>query len=149
MLNKVVLIGRLTRDPETRYTQSGDPICSFTVAVDRNFTNAQGQKEADFLPVVTFRKLAETCSKYLAKGRLVAVAGSIRTRSYEAKDGTGKRYVTEINADEVRFLERAPEGSTPRTSAPADQGYYPDAPAPSAPSTGGFTALEGDDELPF
>lgn len=158
MLNKVILIGRLTRDPETRYTQSGDPICGFTLAVDRNFTNAQGQREADFLPVSCYRKLAETCSRYLAKGRLVAVVGSIRTRNYQAQDGT-KRYVTEINADEVRFLERAPgaaagDGSSapaPRVNAPAasEQGYYPDAPAPSAPSAGGFTAIESDDELPF
>ena len=105
MLNKAILIGRLTRDPELRSTSNDISVTSFTVAVDRNFTNQQGEKETDFIPVVAWRKLAETCAKYLAKGRLVAVSGRMQVRSYEGKDG--KRYVTEVVADEVQFLERA------------------------------------------
>ena len=105
MMNKAILIGRLTRDPELRTTSNGISVTSFTIAVDRNFNNQQGEKETDFIPVVAWRKLADTCAKYLAKGRLVAVSGRMQVRSYEGKDG--KRYVTEVVADEVQFLERA------------------------------------------
>jgi len=105
MINKVMLIGRLTKDPELKTTTSNISVTNFTLAVDRNFSNQQGEREADFIPVVTWRKLAETCHKYLSKGRLVAVAGRLQTRSYEASDGT-KRYITEVVADEIQFLER-------------------------------------------
>ena len=105
MLNKAILIGRLTRDPELRSTSNDISVTSFTVAVDRNFTNQQGEKETDFIPVVAWRKLAETCAKYLAKGRLVAVSGRMQVRSYEGKEG--KRNITEVVADEVQFLEKA------------------------------------------
>ena len=105
MLNRVVLIGHLTKDPELRTTSNDISVTSFTIAVDRNFNNQQGEKETDFIPVVAWRKLADTCAKYLAKGRLVAVSGRMQVRSYEGKDG--KRYVTEVVADEVQFLERA------------------------------------------
>ncbi len=143
MLNKVVLIGRLTKDPEIRYLPSGVAVTTFFLAVNRNFTNQQGEREADFLPIVTWRGLAETCSKYLSKGRLVAVAGRIQTRSYETQTGE-RRYVTEIVADEVQFLDRADTSS--------DRGYpggnysSPD----SMDDTPGFEPIEGeDDELPF
>ena len=105
MMNKAILIGRLTRDPELRTASNDISVTSFTIAVDRNFNNQQGEKETDFIPVVAWRKLADTCAKYLAKGRLVAVSGRMQVRSYEGKDG--KRYVTEVVADEVQFLERA------------------------------------------
>ena len=105
MLNRVVLIGHLTKDPELRTTSNDISVTSFTIAVDRNFNNQQGEKETDFIPVVAWRKLADTCAKYLAKGRLVAVSGRMQVRSYEGKDG--KRYITEVVADEVQFLERA------------------------------------------
>lgn len=105
MINRVILIGRLTRDPELKYTSTGYPVASFTLAVDRGFTNKQGEREADFIPVVVWNKLAENCSKYLAKGRLVGVEGKLQVRSYEAKDG-GRRYVTEVIADMVQFLEK-------------------------------------------
>ena len=105
MMNKAILIGRLTRDPELRTASNDISVTSFTIAVDRNFNNQQGEKETDFIPVVAWRKLAETCAKYLAKGRLVAVSGRIQVRSYEGKDG--KRYITEVVADEVQFLEKA------------------------------------------
>ena len=105
MMNKAILIGRLTRDPELRTASNDISVTSFTIAVDRNFNNQQGEKETDFIPVVAWRKLADTCAKYLAKGRLVAVSGRMQVRSYEGKEG--KRYITEVVADEVQFLERA------------------------------------------
>lgn len=104
MLNRVILIGRLTKDPELRYTPNGVAVTTFTLAVDRNFTNQQGQREADFLNIVTWRGLAENVANYLKKGRLAAVEGKIQTRNYENNDGK-RVYVTEIVADNVRFLE--------------------------------------------
>lgn len=108
MLNKVILIGRLTRDPEVRYTQSGKAVTTFDIAVDRSVINAQGQRETDFIPIVTWGKLAETCGNYLNKGRLVAVDGRLQIRSYETQDGQ-KRRVAEVVADGVRFLDRGKE----------------------------------------
>ena len=105
MLNRSILIGRLTKDPELKYTPNGVAVTQFTLAVDRPFTGQGGEKEADFIPVVTWRQLAETCSNYLRKGRLTAVEGRIQTRNYENNEGK-KVYVTEIIADNVRFLER-------------------------------------------
>lgn len=104
MLNRVILIGRLTRDPELRYTPSGVAVTQFTLAVDRQFSNQQGEREADFINIVTWRQLAETCANYLRKGRLTAVEGRIQTRNYENNEGR-KVYVTEVVADNVRFLE--------------------------------------------
>lgn len=104
MLNRAVLIGRLTRDPELRHTQSGVATASFTLAVDRPFTNQNGEKETDFINIVAWRKLAETCANYLAKGRLTAVEGRIQVRSYDNNEGR-RVYVTEVVADNVRFLE--------------------------------------------
>ena len=142
-MNKAILIGNLTRDPETMTTSSGITKCNFTVAVQRRFANAQGVREADFIPVVCWRQTAELCSRYLSKGRKVAVEGSIQVRSYDAQDGT-KRYVTEIVADSVEFLSSREEGSR--------GDYAPAAPAPAprqaAPAAGGFTEVD-DDELPF
>ncbi|MGM1048363.1 MAG: single-stranded DNA-binding protein [Bacillota bacterium] len=104
MLNRVILIGRLTRDPELRYTPAGVAVTEFTLAVDRPFSGADGKREADFIPVVTWRQLAETCANYLRKGRLTAVEGRIQVRSYENAEGKCV-YVTEVIADNVRFLE--------------------------------------------
>ncbi|MFD2672197.1 single-stranded DNA-binding protein [Marinicrinis sediminis] len=104
MLNRVILIGRLTRDPELRYTPSGTAVTQFTLACDRPFTNQQGQREADFINIVTWRQLAETCANYLRKGRLTAVEGRIQVRNYDNNEGK-KVYVTEVVADNVRFLE--------------------------------------------
>lgn len=87
-MNKVFLIGNLTKDPEMRSTQSGVAVCNFTIAVNRRFKNANGKQETDFLNVIAWRQLAELCGKYLVKGRKVAVTGSIQTRTYEAKDGS-------------------------------------------------------------
>lgn len=102
-MNKVILIGRLTRDPEMRTTPSGVATTSFTIAVQRNYANAQGDREADFINCVAWRKQAENIAKYCIKGSQVAVDGRIQTRNYDAQDGT-KRYVTEVIADNVTFL---------------------------------------------
>ena len=109
-MNKVILIGRLTRDPELRTIASGNATTSFTVAVNRNFTNQNGEREADFINCVAWRKQAENVAKYCTKGSQVAVEGRIQTRSYDAQDGT-KRYVTEVVADNVTFLGSRASGS--------------------------------------
>ena len=111
MLNRIILIGRLTRDPELRFTPAnGVPVAQFTIAVDRPFVNQKGEREADFIRIVTWRKLAETCANNLTKGRLVAVDGRLQIRSYEGQDGQ-RRYVTEVVADTVRFLDKPKTGS--------------------------------------
>ena len=103
MLNRIVLIGRLTRDPEMRYTSNGIAVTSFTLAVQRNYTNQQGEREVDFINIVAWRKLAEHCAQYLSKGRLVAVEGSLQIRKNESD---GRTYINpEVVADNVRFLE--------------------------------------------
>lgn len=104
-LNQVVLIGNLTRDPELRYTPDGTPVTSFTIAVNRPFINRQGEREADFVPVVVWKKQAETCSEYLMKGSQVAVEGRLQVRNYEDKDGI-RKWVTEVVARRVDFLQR-------------------------------------------
>ena len=109
-MNKVILIGRLTKDPELRTIASGNATTSFTIAVNRNFTNQNGEREADFINCVAWRKQAENVAKYCTKGSQVAVEGRIQTRSYEAQDGT-KRYVTEVVADNVTFLGSRASGS--------------------------------------
>lgn len=112
MLNRVCLVGRLTRDPELRFLpETGTPVATFTLAVNRNFKNKQGEIEADFIPIVVWRRLAELCANYLSKGRLVAVSGRIQTRSWEDESGR-RRYVTEVVADEVSFLDRGSGSSS-------------------------------------
>src|SRR5690606_34378865 len=104
MLNRVILVGRLTRDPDLRYRPNGGvAVTRFTVAVNRKFTNQQGEHEADFINIVAWRALAENCGNYLKKGSLVAIEGRIQTRSYENQEGRTV-YVTEVVADDVRFL---------------------------------------------
>ena len=102
-MNKVMLIGNLTKDPEINTTSSGVSVCSFSIAVSRRFANAEGEREADFFNIVVWRQFAETCHKYLKKGSKVGIVGSIQNRSYQAADGS-KRYATDIVADEVEFL---------------------------------------------
>ena len=97
------MIGRLTKDPELRYTPNGVAVANFTLAVDRNFKNANGEREADFIPCVVYRQLAELCANYLAKGRLAAVDGRLQIRTYDGQDGQ-RRWVTEVVAENVRFL---------------------------------------------
>jgi single-strand DNA-binding protein len=141
-MNKVMLIGRLTRDPELRFTAgSGTAVSTFTIAVDRNFKDKDGNKEADFIPVVVWNKRAELVANYLTKGRLVAVSGRIQTRTYEGNDGQ-KKYVTEVVADEVQFLEKKDGGGAPSYRPQNDVG---DAGAPGED----FFPLDGDNDIPF
>jgi len=133
MLNRVVLIGRLTKDPDMRQTQSGIAVCNFTLAVDRGFKNAQGERETDFIDITAWRQLAENCANYLAKGKLAAVDGRLEIRSYE-KDGQ-KRKAAAVVADNVRFL------------SPRDQCVAPDEP-PRLPTEADFSDCS-DEDLPF
>ena len=102
-MNKVILIGNLARDPELITTNNGVSLCKFSLAVQRTFSGSDGEREADFLPIIVWRGQAENCYKYLKKGSKAAISGSIQTRSYEGTDGV-KRYITEIIADNVEFL---------------------------------------------
>lgn len=109
MLNRIILIGRLTKDPELRYTPNGKAVASFTLAVDRPFKNQAGEREADFINIVVWGAQAENCANYLSKGKLAAVDGRLQIRTYDGQDGQ-RRWVTEVVADSVRFL--SPKGSS-------------------------------------
>ena len=127
-MNKVILMGRLTRDPEVRATQSNTAVCSFSLAVNRRFKQ-EGQPDADFINVTAWAKTAEFVSKYFTKGQQVSVIGRMQTRNYDDKDGK-KVYVTEVVAEEVYFADSKKEQSNVTTSE-------------------GFMAVEGDSGLPF
>lgn len=114
-MNHIVLIGRLVADPVLRYTQSGVAVTSFTLAVDSNRSKEDGQRATDFIDVVTWRKQAETCANYLAKGRLVAVSGRLQIRRYDDKDGI-RRKAAEVVADRVQFLDRAKQDGAEQAS---------------------------------
>jgi len=153
LINRVILVGRLTRDPELRYTPSGVAVTNFTLAVNRTFTNQNGEREADFINVIAWRKLGENVAEYLKKGRLAGVDGRLQTRSYE-KDGR-RVYVTEVVAENIQFLDS--KGS--RTSEPAQTQYPPiddnpfendDPFANGDPFTGNNDPIDiSDDDLPF
>jgi single-strand DNA-binding protein len=128
-MNKAILIGNLTKDPELSTIPSGVSVCKFSIAVNRIFADAEGNKATDFFNIVVWRKVGENCAKFLKKGSKVCVVGQIQNRSYDDKDGN-KRYVTEIIADEVEFLSRAGEGS-------------------GAPMGAGDMTPVSDDNLPF
>ncbi|CUK44913.1 single-stranded DNA-binding protein [Listeria monocytogenes] len=118
MMNRVVLVGRLTKDPDLRYTPAGAAVATFTLAVNRPFKNAQGEQEADFINCVVWRKPAENVANFLKKGSMAGVDGRVQTRNYEGNDGK-RVYVTEIVAESVQFLEpkqNAVEGSTPNNN---------------------------------
>lgn len=141
-MNKVILIGRLTRDPELKFTAgSGVAVTTFTLAVDRKFKNKEGQREADFINIVAYGKTAETIANYLKKGRLIAVSGRIETRSYEGNDGQ-KKYYTDVVLDDFQFLEKkeADGGFAPRQSqSTSDFGTQDE----------DFFPLDGDNDVPF
>lgn len=137
MMNRVVLVGRLTKDPELRYTQSGVAVASFTLAVNRPYSNQQGEKEVDYLNCVVWRKPAENVANFLKKGNMAGVDGTIQTRNYEGQDGK-RVYVTEIMADSVQFLE--PKANGERQVPPQNR------PPVGAPN--GQVDIS-DDDLPF
>ena len=133
-MNKALLIGNLTRDPELSTIPNGTSVCKFSVAVNRRFANAEGNRDTDFFNIVAWRQLGENCGKFLKKGSKVGIVGQIQNRSYDDKDGV-KRYVTEIIADEVEFLNRVGEGA----GSGAEGGSNP---------SGEMTPVS-DDSLPF
>lgn len=122
-MNHIVLIGRLTRDPELRYTQNGLAVANFDLAVDRPTTNQQGERQTDFIRIIAWQKQAELCANYLKKGRLVGVEGRLQIRSYETQDGQ-KRRVAEVVANYVQFLDRNREDnqSADNTTSDNDDG---------------------------
>ena len=148
-MNKVILIGNLTRDPEMRTTQGGVNVCTLGIAVQRRFANQQGVREADFFNVVCWRQLADLCGRYLQKGRKVCVIGSLQNRSYDAQDGS-KRYVTEVIADEVEFLNSPNDSARPHyDAAPAREDAPIQENRESAPYQPTEMVEADDDELPF
>jgi single-strand DNA-binding protein len=160
-MNKVVLIGRLTRDPELRYTGNNTAVASFTLAVNRPFSNQQGEREADFINVVVWRKQAENVKNYLSQGSQAAVEGRLQTRTYDDNNGQ-KRYITEVVADNVEFLgsKGSSNNSNNMNSSAPSAGPTPydfgDAPTPkgtdvdSNPFADFGASIEiSDDELPF
>ena len=160
-MNKVFLIGRLTRDPELRYTGSNLPVATFSLAVNRNFTNQSGEREADFINIVVWRKQAENVKNYLTQGSQVAIDGRIQTISYDDNNGQ-KRYVTEVVADNVEFIgsRNSSSNSNNMNSSASNAGPTPydfgDAPEPkgtdvdSNPFADFGSSIEiSDDELPF
>lgn len=142
-MNKIFLIGNLTRDPELRSTQAGVAVCTFTVAVNRRKQGAEaGQPEADFFRVTTWRQQAENCNRFLAKGRKVGVTGTLTLQHYTGNDGQ-QRNSLEVMADEVEFL-------TPRSEGAAPGGYPPQAtPYQQADRDAGFVQVDPGDDLPF
>lgn len=154
MLNKIFLMGRLVADPELKQTPSGVSVATFRIAVDRDFKNKEtGEREADFINIVTWRATAEFVSRYFAKGRMAVVEGRLQTRSYTDKDGN-KRNVSEVVADNIYFGDSRRDGDgggysapAPRAAAPAPQRPAYDAPVPAEDQ---FAELDGDDgDLPF
>ena len=123
-MNKIMLVGRLVRDPEVRSMSNGSSAANFTVAVNRNFKNKEGNYDADFLPCVAFRSQADFISKYFKKGSLIGVEGRVQTRNYDAQDGT-KRYVTEVVVENIEFVGGKNESSSSNSSDSA----YVDAPS--------------------
>ncbi len=130
-MNKAILIGNLTRDPEITSTQGGISVCKFTVACERRYKNQQGKREADFLSCVAWRGTAEFIYKHFSRGSKIAVIGSLQSRSYDAQDGS-KRYVTEIIVDEVEFASTRGDDAAPTANEPQ-----------------GMTEVDNDDKLPW
>ena len=146
MLNHIVLMGRLTRDPELRRTGSGVAVASFTLAVDRDYAAQGAEKETDFVDIVAWRNTAEFVSKYFAKGRMAVVTGRLQIRNWQDKEGN-KRRSAEIVADNVYFGDSKRDGASGGDYAPP--AYGSPASTYSAPAGGGFAEIEEDGELPF
>ena len=120
-MNKVILVGNLTRDPELITTTNGVSLCRFSLAVQRRFAGQDGEREADFINIVVWRGQADNCYKYLKKGSKCGIVGSLQTRSYDAQDGT-KRYSTDVVADEVEFLSTKGSSNSEESFEPAESG---------------------------
>ena len=155
MLNKAILMGRLVRDPELRHTASNTAVASFTLAIDRDRKGPNGERQTDFINIVTWRQQAEFVSKYFSKGRLIGIDGSIQTRNYEDKNGN-KRTAVEVVADRAFFVDSKNSAQGSGSSYPSNPGNNfsrPAAPAEpasySSGSFGDFSEIDGEDDLPF
>jgi len=147
-MNKVILVGRLTKDPELRATTSGIPVCSFTVACDRRYVKAGEERKADFINCIAWRQTGESIAKFFTKGTRIALEGSIQTRTWQDNEGKN-RYATEVVVDQWEFAQSKSEGGA--SYAPAsNSGLYPidDSAAPAVGDIDGFMPIEEDD-LPF
>lgn len=139
-MNKVIEIGNLTKDPEHSTTTSGISVCKMSIAVNRNFTNANGERETDYFNIVAWRGLADNCARYLSKGKKIAVVGSLQNRSYESNGE--KKYVTEIMADEIEFLSPLGESGQQQQAANSSK------PQPKKSKFDDMKPID-DDSLPF
>ena len=151
MINNVVLVGRLTRDPELRFTSNGLAVASFNLAVNRNFTNASGEREADFVNCVIWRKPAEALANYAKKGTLIGVVGRIQTRNYENQQGQ-KVFVTEVVCDNFQLLERAnsSESQANNSSSNQESSSFNQNNQANNDMFGGSSQIDiNDDDLPF
>ncbi len=153
MINRVVLMGRLVSDPELKTTQSGTNVTTFRIAVDRNYVKAGEERQADFFDIVAWRYTADFVCKHFRKGSLIAIDGSLQSRTYQAKDGSN-RYVVEVIADNASFTgERRDNtgnfGGYSQGYSQASAPSYSEAPAFSAGSTSDFEEMPADDDLPF
>ncbi|GEM02920.1 single-strand DNA-binding protein [Halolactibacillus halophilus] len=137
MLNRVVLVGRLVKDPDLRYTQSGKAVANFTIAVNKPFTNQNGEREADFINCVIWNKPAENLANYMSKGQMIGVDGNLQTRSYDGQDGK-RVFVTEVLAGSVQFLESKKNNKQEAVDYPS-----------TAPQTQSEPIDISDDDLPF
>lgn len=141
-MNKAILMGRLTKDPELRQTNSGHSVVNFQIAVDRRFKNADGERETDFIPIVCWRKTAEFVKDYFVKGQRIALVGSIQVRSWEQEDGQ-RRYMTEVLADEVYFADSKVGGQQ------RSQNYNQHQQSEPVKDSGFFASAEDETALPF
>lgn len=142
-MNKIILLGRFTRDPEVRYTSTGKVVCQGTIAVDQPFVNQDGQHEADFIPIVIWGKQAEVCGNSFAKGQRILIEGRLQIRSYDAKDGS-KRYATEVIVSNFNFIEKKISNTDTNTNASASTASQDDRGMEAFGATVPF-----DEELPF
>jgi len=138
--NKVILVGNLVSDPELKQTTNGIPVCSFSIAVNRRFSKAGDQNQVDFINIVCWRATAEFVAKYFQKGRAILVCGSLQTRSW-TDNNNQKRYTTEVIAEEVSFVDKKGDASSPAAAAPA--------PFSASPKDVAFEEMSADDDLPF
>lgn len=145
MMNQVTLVGRLTKDPELRYTPNGVAVATFTIAVNRPFANQQGERESDFINCQAWRKQAENLCNFQQKGNLIGVVGSIQTRNYEGQDGK-RIYVTEVLADRIAFLEKVSKPSSEQETGFRNENQKP---SDDPFANQGETIDISDDDLPF
>lgn len=154
-LNKVILIGNLTADPELKQTQTGISVCSFRIGISRRYKNAEGKYDSDFIDIVTWRQTAEFVTKYFKKGKSICVVGSLQQRSWTDQQQQ-KRYAVEVVADEVSFVDKADSSQSGYGTASAGNVTTHDTPESYTPpayssndQTNKFEDLSGDDDLPF